>query len=68
MISLVQFLKESQEVPVNGFAILKPGFLDKQEDFENLLNDNGWTISDLTKVKMTRDDAKSLYKCHEKED
>lgn len=79
MISLVQYvdrncqqmatyMNESKEVPVNGFSILKPGFLDKQEDIENLLNDNGWTISDVTKVKMTKDDARNLYKCHEKEE
>lgn len=68
MIGLIEFLLESKEVPVNGFAILKPGFLDLRSEFEQELEDNGWKISDLTKIKMSLDDAKKLYKCHEKED
>ena len=64
--NLVEYL--NKDVPVNGFAILKPGFLDLQKDFENELEDNGWKISDLTKIKMSLDDAKNLYKSHEKED
>lgn len=64
--NLVEYL--NKDVPVNGFAILKPGFLDLQKDFENELEDNGWKISDLTKIKMGLDDAKNLYKSHEKED
>lgn len=65
---MIPYLNEDKDMPVNGFAILKPGFLDVQDDFENLLSDNGWTISDFRKVKMSQDDAKNLYKCHEKED
>lgn len=66
MMNLVEYL--NKDVPVNGFAILKPGFLDLQKDFENELEDNGWKISDLTKIKMNLDDAKNLYKSHENED
>lgn len=70
MISLTQFIinETKKEVPYNGFAILKPGFLDKQDEFEKLLEDNDWKISDLTKCHLSKDDAKELYKPHEKKD
>lgn len=70
MISLVKYLLESKknEVKYNGFAILKPEFLDKQDEFEQKLEDNGWKISDLTKIKLSLDDAKNLYSCHKNED
>jgi len=69
MKSLVEYITEKlKEVPYNGFAILKPEFLDNQEDFEKELEDNGWKISDLTKIKLSLDDAKKLYDCHKDED
>lgn len=71
MISLTQYIlmeSKKKEVPSNGFAILKPGFLDLQDDFEKKLADSGWTISDITKVKMSKEEAKELYKPHEKKD
>lgn len=72
MISLVQYLinesKKKKEVPYNGFAILKPGFLDIQDDFEQLLEDNDWTISDVTIVKLPKDVAKELYEPHKEKD
>ena len=68
MKSLANYICEAMQKKFNGFAILKPEFLDIQDDFEDMLEDNGWKISDLTKIKMSLDDAKNLYKSHEKED
>ena len=68
MKSLTNYICEAMQKKFNGFAILKPEFLDVQDDFEDMLEDNGWKISDLTKIKMSLDDAKNLYKSHEKED
>lgn len=69
MIGLSEYIFEKlKEVPYNGFAILKPEFLDKQEDFEKKLEDNEWKISDITKIKLSKDDAKKLYDCHKDED
>lgn len=68
MKSLSNYICEAMQKKFNGFAILKPGFLDVQDDFEKKLEDNGWKISDLTKIKMSLDDAKELYKSHEKKD
>ena len=68
MKSLTNYICEAMQKKFNGFAILKPKFLDIQDDFEDMLEDNGWKISDLTKIKMSLDDAKNLYKSHKKED
>ena len=68
MKSLTNYIYEAMQKKFNGFAILKPEFLDIQDDFEDMLEDNGWKISDLTKIKMSLDDAKNLYKSHEKKD
>ena len=68
MKSLTNYICEVMKKKFNGFAILKPEFLDIQNDFEDMLEDNGWKISDLTKIKMSLDDAKNLYKSHEKKD
>ena len=68
MKSLTNYICEAMHKKFNGFAILKPEFLDIQDDFEDMLEYNGWKISDLTKIKMSLDDAKNLYKSHEKED
>lgn len=66
MKSLTNYICEAMQKKFNGFAILKPEFLDIQDDFEDMLEDNGWKISDLTKIKMSLDDAKNLYKSHKR--
>lgn len=69
MVSLVEYITESEKnAKQNGFAILKPGFSDIKEEFEALLEDNGWNILDVKKVKLTLNKSKSLYDCHKKKD
>lgn len=49
---------------INGFVILKPEFLDHTEDFCNMLKNNGWNIIQKQQKKLTKDEAKELYKMH----
>lgn len=59
---------EEKEKKFNGFAILKPEFLDNRKDFEQLLKDNDWSIVKKEKTKLSNSDAKNLYDCHKDED
>lgn len=48
----------------NGFAILKPEFLDHEDEWIHMLTDQGWAIENHLKFQMSKDQAKDLYKCH----
>ena len=61
MKSLVEYIKESVEEEVNGFCILKPEFLEYEDDFENLLKNNGWRIIQKVKRTLSLEEAKELY-------
>lgn len=63
MKSLKDFIKESVN-EINGFAILKPGFLEHEDEFIKMLNNNGWSIIQKKKIKLTLDQAKDLYSPH----
>lgn len=46
----------------NGFCLLKPGFVDGKEDlFCDILNKNGWKIINKKRVRLTPDQASTLY-------
>ena len=62
------FLIKENENQLNGFVILKPGFLDHEEEFIKLLNNNGWDIIQKVKRKLSEDEAKELYKMHKDKD
>ena len=47
---------------INGFAMLKPGFLNYEDDFTKMLNNNGWTIVRKEKHHLTEPQAHELYK------
>ena len=68
MKSLTNYICEAMRKKFNGFAILKPEFLDVQDDFEDMLEDAGWDIINYKTIKMNLDEARDLYKVHEKED
>lgn len=51
----------------NGFAILKPGFDDLEDEFCNLLKLNDWKIVDKKKKKLTPNQAHALYLPHKDE-
>lgn len=69
MKSLTEYLAENKVVgnpsdKVNGFAILKPEFLDYESDFESLLTTDGWKIVKKKKQKLSQDQAHELYAIH----
>lgn len=49
---------------VNGFAILKPEFLDHEDDFLTLLKNSGWRVIQKKKGALTQEQAEALYKQH----
>ena len=51
----------------NGFCLLKPGFLEHENEFCDILNKNGWEILNKKKVLLTPDQASTLYINLEKE-
>ena len=53
---------------VNGFVILKPEFLNHEEDFLTLLKNNGWDVIQKVKKQLSNDEAKELYKMHKDKD
>lgn len=52
---------------INGFVILKPGFLSHTDAFITLLENNGWQIIQKNVVRLTLKQAKALYLPHVKE-
>lgn len=57
-------IKEEENKLLNGFVILKPEFMDHEEDFLTLLKNNDWKIIQKVKKTLTNDEAKELYKMH----
>ena len=62
MKSLTNYICEAMQKKFNGFAILKPEFLDIKDDFEDMLEDAGWDITNYKTIKMNLDEARELYK------
>lgn len=67
MKSLKQYILE-YSLEVNGFCILKPGFLDHEDDWCNLLKNNGWQIVQKKNIKLDKELASELYGCHKDKD
>lgn len=53
---------------VNGFVILKPGFLSHEDDFIKLLENNKWRIIQKKRGVLTQDQAEALYSMHKDKD
>ena len=66
MKKLSAIIEEISEV--NGFAILKPGFMDKEDDFLTLLKNSGWKVIQKKKGALTQEQAEALYKPHKGKD
>ena len=64
MKELEQYLIESinTDENINAFSILKPGFLQYEDKWFSLLENNNWLIENRKKLTMTRKQAKELYK------
>lgn len=63
MKSLQEFIIES-ETPAKEFAILKPGFTNKENEFEELLNNRGWRVVQKKKQTLSKQKVEDLYKMH----
>jgi nucleoside diphosphate kinase len=71
MKTLYQFIKEYLSTPENckAFIIIKPGFLDYQDEIFKYCNDKGFIMHDHTEpMKLTDKQIQDLYGCHSKED
>lgn len=60
MKSIVDYINEALS-EINGFCILKPEFLDHEDEFCKMLNNNGWQIVQKMKKKMSLEEAEILY-------
>ena len=49
---------------VNGFVILKPEFMDHEDEFLTLLKNSGWRTIQKKKGVLTQEQAEALYKPH----
>lgn len=63
MITLKRYIIESSQ-ELNAFVILKPGFTEHENDWLNMLRNNGWQIIQHKKIKLTHDQAEELYSMH----
>lgn len=68
MKSLTQFILESKNLELNGFCILKPEFLDHEEDFLALLKNNNWDVIQKKKLLLTKEQSSNLYSPHKDKD
>ena len=71
MKTLNQFIKEYLSTPENckAFIIIKPGFLQYQDEIFDYINKKGFIMHDHTNpIKLTDKQIKELYGCHSKED
>ena len=71
MKSFNQFIKEYLSTPENckAFIIIKPGFLQYQDEIFDYINQKGFIMYDHTNpMKLTDKQIKDLYCCHSKED
>ena len=64
MKKLSKFLEDSRDRSprsINGFVILKPGFLEYEKPLCDMLQNNGWSIIEKKRCKLTPDQAAKLY-------
>ena len=54
----------TKEDQINGFCILKPGFLDHKDDFMKMLSNNGWRTIQQVQRTLSHEEAEELYKMH----
>ena len=55
---------DTSNLEVNGFCILKPGFLEHENNWYNMLENNGWQIIQKRKCKLSKQLAEKLYSMH----
>ena len=68
---IVKFISEHLHTPKNtkAFVIIKPGFLDYEDEIFEYINDNGFEMIDHTNKQQLSDaQIHELYKMHKGED
>ena len=68
MKSLKDFINESKENYVNAFVILKPEFLEHEDKWLKMLDEDEWDILDKKKLTLTKEQAEQLYMMHKGKD
>ena len=71
MKKLITYIKEYLSTPEDckAFIIIKPGFLQYQDEIFDYINSKGFIMHDHTNpIKLTDKQIKDLYGCHSKED
>lgn len=66
--TILEMLSEKHTDVINGFVILKPGFLSHESDFLTLLSNNGWRILQKKRGTLTQEQAEALYFMHKDKD
>jgi nucleoside-diphosphate kinase len=49
-------------IDMNGFMVLKPGFLEHKDELKQKLEDDGWKVVGEETKKLTKDEASEFYK------
>ena len=68
MKSLKDFINESKENYVNAFVKLKPEFLEYEDKWLKMLDEDEWDILDKKKLTLTKEQAEQLYMMHKGKD
>lgn len=63
-----QLINESKEDYVNSFVILKPEFLEHEEAWLQMLDEDEWDILDKKKLTLSKEQAEQLYMMHKGKD
>lgn len=65
MKTVIEYILESRdEIKANAFIILKPGFLNHQDDWFKMIEEDGWKVVKRKTLKLSREKAEELYQMH----
>ena len=67
MKNITDYIIESQ-TNVNGFVILKPGFINHYDELHSTLVNNKWDVLDTAPITLTLPQAQELYLMHKEKD
>lgn len=69
MKTVIEYILESRDdIKANAFIILKPGFLNYQDDWFKMIEEDGWKVIKRKTLKLSREKAEELYNMHKDKD
>ena len=69
MKTIIEYILESRDdIKANAFIILKPGFLNHQDDWFKMIEEDDWKVVKRKTLKLSREKAEELYKMHKDKD